>query len=79
MHLKDMARGTPADLTGDAPDVASVALGVGQLNWPAIFCAADRAGVKQFYIEDESQKAPEQVLETMNFLRQLHYHRSQPS
>lgn len=44
MHLKDMAKGTTTDLTGRAPDETSVALGKGQLDWAAIFHAADRVG-----------------------------------
>jgi hypothetical protein len=35
--------------------------------------AADRAGVKLYYIQDESLKATQQVLETKKYLAQLHY------
>jgi sugar phosphate isomerase/epimerase len=73
MHLKDIAKGTITDLTGTAPEDTSVSLGNGQMNWPAIFRAADRAGVKFYYIEDESPKAPQQVFETKKYLAQLHY------
>ena len=73
MHLKDMAKGTIIDLTGRAPDESSVALGKGHLDWAAIFRAADRAGVKVYFIEDESPQAPQQVLETQAFLRKLNY------
>lgn len=73
MHLKDIAKGTPNDLTGTAPDNTSVSLGHGELNWPAIFRAADRAGVKFYFIEDESPMAPQQVLETKKYLSQLRY------
>jgi sugar phosphate isomerase/epimerase len=73
MHLKDMAKGTPTDLTGSAPDETSVPLGKGQLDWAAIFHAADRAGVKIYFIEDESPRAPEQVLATNEFLKNLRY------
>jgi sugar phosphate isomerase/epimerase len=73
MHLKDMAKGTATDLTGHAPDEASVALGKGELDWPAILHAADRSGVKAYFIEDESPSAPEQVLETKAFLEHLSY------
>jgi len=73
MHLKDMARGTTIDLSGRAPDETSVALGKGQLDWAAIFHAADRAGVKVYFIEDESPRAAEQVLVTQEFLKHLRY------
>ena len=71
MHLKDMARGTTTDLTGRAPDETSVALGKGQLDWAAILHAAIRTGVKVYFIEDESPAAPEQVLDTKEFLAHL--------
>jgi sugar phosphate isomerase/epimerase len=73
LHLKDMAKGTATDLTGRAPDESSVALGQGQLDWAAIFHAADRAGVSVYFIEDESPSAPQQVLETREFLKNLRY------
>ena len=73
MHLKDMAKGTIIDLTGRAPDESSVALGKGHLDWAAIIRAADRAGVKVYFFEDESPQAPQQVLETQAFLRKLNY------
>ena len=62
MHLKDMAKGTPTGLTtGKAPNEACVAIGAGMLNWPAIIAAARKAGVKKYYIEDESPIAHLQV------------------
>jgi sugar phosphate isomerase/epimerase len=73
MHLKDMAKGTTTDSTGRAPDETSVVLGKGQLDWAAIFHMADRAGIKLYYIEDESQIAPQQVPETKEFLEHLRY------
>ena len=73
LHQKDIAKGTATDLTGRAPDESSVALGQGQLDWAAIFHAADRAGVSVYFIEDESPSAPQQVLETREFLKNLRY------
>jgi sugar phosphate isomerase/epimerase len=71
MHLKDMKPGTPTGVTtGKAPDETSVALGAGTMNWPAILKAADQAGVKLYYLEDESPAAPEQVPVTLRYLRQ---------
>lgn len=73
LHLKDIAKGFHPDLTGRAPDEISVALGAGEMNWPAIFRAAKTAGVKYYYIEDESPKAPQQVLVTEAYLHSLRY------
>jgi sugar phosphate isomerase/epimerase len=73
MHLKDIAKGYKPDLSGTAPDKSSVALGEGALNWAAIIGAAERGGVKHYYIEDESPDAPQQVLATKAFLAKLVY------
>lgn len=73
MHVKDMAKGTPMSLTGKAPDEASVALGTGAMDWPAILQAAGRAGVKYYYIEDESPDAPAQVPVTLEYLKKMKF------
>ncbi len=73
MHLKDLARGTPKNQTGGAPDESSVALGQGELNWPAILREAKRIGIRRYYIEDESPRAPEQVPQTQVYLSKLIY------
>jgi sugar phosphate isomerase/epimerase len=73
LHLKDLARGTKMDLTGKAPDQTSVALGQGELDWPAILREAKRIGISRYYIEDESAEAPEQVPRSMAYLRKLIY------
>ncbi|MEZ5400015.1 MAG: sugar phosphate isomerase/epimerase [Bryobacteraceae bacterium] len=72
VHLKDIAKGTPTGVTtGRAPDETSVALGAGQIDWRRFLRAADKAGVKHYYIEDESPDAQKQVPLTMDFLRGL--------
>jgi sugar phosphate isomerase/epimerase len=55
MHLKDMRKGAPLGIyTGKAPLTDDVPLGTGQMDWPAIFKQAAKAGVKYYFIEDES-------------------------
>ncbi len=55
MHVKDMKPGTPTGLfTGHADVTSNVALGKGVIDWPAVFRAARKAGVKWYFIEDES-------------------------
>jgi sugar phosphate isomerase/epimerase len=74
VHLKDLARGTPTGVTtGKAPDDASVALGTGQVDWVRFLRASARAGVKRYYIEDESPRAPEQVPLTLDYLRRIRF------
>jgi sugar phosphate isomerase/epimerase len=71
MHLKDLAKGTPRNGTGSALDKASVSIGSGVLRWPEILRAAQAAGVKRYFIEDESPDAPAQVPMSMRYLSNI--------
>jgi len=55
MHLKDMRKGAMTGIyLGKAPLTDDVALGTGQMNWPAILKQAAASGVQYYFIEDES-------------------------
>lgn len=71
MHLKDLRKGAKGNQTGSAPEDLSVAVGSGAIDFPAILRTARRTGVKRYYIEDESPKAPEQVPASLRYLRSL--------
>ena len=72
MHLKDMKKGLQTGvLTGHTDVTNDVALGTGQMDWPAILKAAKQAGVKQYFIEDESPTAAEQIPQTLRYLEQV--------
>jgi sugar phosphate isomerase/epimerase len=73
LHLKDIAVGTKQDQSGGAPDTSSVVLGRGQLHWKEILRAARNAGVREYFIEDESPEAAKQVLESMRYLGQIQF------
>jgi len=74
MHLKDLAKGSKTgDLSGQAPDEESVAVGAGMLPWPDILRAAKKAGVERYYIEDESPDAPKQVPESLVYLHLIEF------
>src|SRR5208283_1458139 len=58
MHLKGMKEGTPTGFfTGHADVNNDVPLGQGQILFPPLFKAAAQAGVKWYFIEDESDNA----------------------
>jgi sugar phosphate isomerase/epimerase len=63
LHLKDLAKGTPLNGSGSAPEEASVAIGSGVLRWPDILRAARAAGVSKYYIEDESPKSTARIIQ----------------
>ena len=72
MHLKDMRKGTPTGLlTGSSPVSNDVVFGTGQLDLPAILRAAQQAGVKWFFIEDESDVSEQQIPESLRYLREV--------
>lgn len=70
MHLKDMRKGTPTGLlTGSSPVTNDVIFGTGQLDLPAILRAAQKVGVKWYFIEDESPVSEQQIPESLKYLR----------
>ncbi|PIQ20893.1 MAG: sugar phosphate isomerase [Cytophagales bacterium CG18_big_fil_WC_8_21_14_2_50_42_9] len=71
MHLKDLRKGVQGDLTGNTSTENDVILGTGQLDVPAILKAAQKAGIKHYFIEDESPRWSKQVPQTMAFLKSL--------
>jgi len=72
MHLKDLRKGFKVgDSSGHAPEEASVALGTGMLDFPAIVREAKRIGVKRYYIEDEAPETVSNIPVSLKYLRSL--------
>lgn len=72
MHLKDMRKGTPTGLLSGHSDITNdVVLGTGQIKLPDVLSAAKRAGVKWYFIEDESPKPSEQIPASMRYLERV--------
>jgi sugar phosphate isomerase/epimerase len=74
VHLKDMKKGTPTGaLTGSTDVKNDAALGAGQMDLPAILRAAKKAGVKWYFIEDESPWSEQQIPQSLRFLEQVKF------
>ena len=74
VHLKDMMKGTPTGPKAPWPEVtADVALGAGQIDLPSVLHAAKKAGVKWYFIEDESPSCEKQIPESLRFLEQVRW------
>ena len=43
------------------------------MDWPAILKAARKAGVKWYFIEDESPTSVEQIPQSLRFLEQVKF------
>lgn len=71
MHLKDLKKGTPKDLTGLTPEENDVVIGTGELDIPAILKAAKKVGIKHYFIEDESPRVMQQVPQSIAYLKSL--------
>ncbi len=71
MHLKDLKKGVKGDLTGGTPAENDVTLGDGQINIPEIIRLGKKAGVKHYFIEDESNKEYEQMPKSIAYLKSL--------
>jgi sugar phosphate isomerase/epimerase/acetyl esterase/lipase len=74
MHVKDMRKGTPTGLLTGSSDVKNdVTLGTGVMDWPAILKAANKAGVKWYFIEDESPVSVQQIPRSLRYLEQVKF------
>jgi sugar phosphate isomerase/epimerase len=74
LHLKDLRKGVPlGSLTGGTDLKNDVALGSGQVKWPALLDAAQKVGVKYYFIEDESPTVVEQLPQSLRFLESLQW------
>ena len=73
LHLKDLRKGVTGNLSGGTARENDVALGTGQLDLPSILKAAKKAGIKHYYIEDESPSYATQVPKSILYLKSLKY------
>ncbi|HEU4713200.1 MAG TPA: sugar phosphate isomerase/epimerase [Pyrinomonadaceae bacterium] len=73
MHVKDMKQGTPRGFTGQSDVTNNVMLGEGIIDWPNVFRAAKKAGVKWYFLEDESPAVVAQIPRSLRYLEQLKF------
>jgi sugar phosphate isomerase/epimerase len=73
MHLKDRKKGTPDSNNGRADAEVNVVLGTGDVGIEAIVKAGNKAGIKHFFIEDESSRQWEQVPLSVAFLKTIKF------
>jgi sugar phosphate isomerase/epimerase len=73
LHVKDMKKGVKGDFTGKSDVTNDVVLGTGRMDWSAILKAAKKAGVKYYFIEDESPTAAEQIPQSLRYLEQVKF------
>ena len=74
LHVKDMKQGTPTGLLTGHSDVSNnVPIGTGIIDWPGVLNASRKAGVKWYFIEDESPSVVEQVPLSLRYLERVKF------
>jgi sugar phosphate isomerase/epimerase len=74
LHLKDLRKGVPTgNHTAKTPVTNDVTLGSGQVDWPVLIRTAEKIGIKYYFIEDESPISPEQIPQSLKFLKGLKF------
>lgn len=71
MHLKDRQHGTKGNQNGRADVETNVVLGSGDVGIEAIMKEAKKAGVKHYFIEDESSHSVTQIPKSLEYLKSL--------
>jgi sugar phosphate isomerase/epimerase len=71
MHLKDLRKGAPKNLTGLTGPENDVPLGQGEEDIPAILKEARAIGIKHYFIEDESVDPTVPVPQSIKYLKGL--------
>lgn len=71
LHLKDIRKGIPGNLSGGTDPDYETAVGHGAIDYPPIIKAALKAGIQHFYIEDESNRVLQQVPVTIAYIKGL--------
>jgi len=71
MHLKDRAPGTSDSNNGRADVETNVVLGQGDVGIADLIKAGRQAGVKHYFIEDESSRVVQQVPQSLAYLKSI--------
>jgi sugar phosphate isomerase/epimerase len=71
MHLKDRKHGTEGNQNGHADVETNVVLGSGDVGIAEVMKAAKKAGVKHYFIEDESSRSVIQIPQSLQYLKSM--------
>ena len=72
LHVKDMLKGLATGVhTGGTPPTAKVTVGQGQIDYPAVLRAAQKAGVQHYFLEDETPTPLQCIPDSLKYLRAL--------
>lgn len=74
MHIKDMKPGVArGSLKGGLPAEQQAVIGEGQVDWPALLQAAERDGLAEYYVEDETTDPVRNAPRSVAYLQGVRY------
>lgn len=73
MHIKDKRKDVAGSMDGKSDVKNDVTVGTGQMDWSAILKAAQKAGVKYYFIEDESPVVNDQLAPSLKYLETVKF------
>jgi sugar phosphate isomerase/epimerase len=71
VDLNDRKKGSPVSLDGKASEEFYVTLGKGDAGIAEVVKAAKELGIQQFFIDDQSPKAEQQIPKSLQYLKSL--------
>ncbi|MEK7833056.1 MAG: sugar phosphate isomerase/epimerase family protein [Acidobacteriota bacterium] len=71
LHLKDIRKDVVGDNSGDFREKDATPMGQGKINWPEVFQAAQKEGVKWYIIEDETTAVWQGIQQSLKYLETL--------
>jgi len=74
MHVKDLKKGVETGSLAGKTDVKNdVTIGSGQVDWKAVLKTAKQVGVEQYFLEDESPWAADQIAQSLKYLAKVKF------
>lgn len=73
LHLKDIKKGIPGNLSGGTDPENETAVGYGAVDFPSVIKAAVKDHIQHYYIEDESSRVLRQVPLSIAYLQGLRW------
>jgi sugar phosphate isomerase/epimerase len=74
MHVKDIRKGEARTFNpGTVEEEASVPLGTGEVNWPPVLEAAQKHGVRHYYLEEEHPDTVAQIRQSLRYLQSIRF------
>lgn len=68
LHMKDLRKGAAREHSGDFKEKDAVPMGQGKINWPEVFKASEKEGIRWYIIEDETTAVWQGIQQSLKYL-----------